>query len=266
MSDAVYSASYDHPLLAELYDLFVTDTDDVALLRRLMAGAEIDAWNALECFCGTGRILAPLAADGHRITGIEISPAMLDRAAARVAALGGDVAGRVALRQGDVLEGDWGMGYNLVVIGANALYELPSPDLQARCIVLAREALLPGGYLYVDNDDYRGGWERGPFGHERVVFEGHGAEGRYGRWSMENVDWDDETAVLTMRRRWLVREADGAERLDEYIGRKHPVSKVEAEHWLRANGFDVVALYGDRQGRPYDLAGGRAIFWARRGA
>ena len=33
----------------------------------------------LELGCGTGRVLAPLAAAGHRITVVDISPALLNR-------------------------------------------------------------------------------------------------------------------------------------------------------------------------------------------
>lgn len=101
-----YSASYDHPLLAELYDRFETYTDDVELIRRLIGGSQ--PLSVLECFSGTGRILVPPAQDGHRMTGIEIALSMSARAAEKIARIGGDVADRVTLKEQDVLEGHWG--------------------------------------------------------------------------------------------------------------------------------------------------------------
>ena len=72
------SMDYDDPVLAEIYDQSETCTDDVKLLRTLLA--PMKSLNILECFSGTGRILIPLAKDGHRVTGIEISDAMTTRA------------------------------------------------------------------------------------------------------------------------------------------------------------------------------------------
>ena len=66
--------------LPELYDLEHAEfTEDVDLYLRL---AEVVGDPILELGCGTGRVLAPLAAAGHRVTGIDRSRAMLDRARA----------------------------------------------------------------------------------------------------------------------------------------------------------------------------------------
>ncbi len=51
--DYPYSNDYDDPLLAELYDRLVTETDDVALLRRLVG--DYGPLNVLEAVSGTGR-------------------------------------------------------------------------------------------------------------------------------------------------------------------------------------------------------------------
>lgn len=71
-------ASYDvHPILAEAYDLHETHTTDVELIRRLIGDRK--GLRILEPFCGTGRILLPLACDGHEVVGIDISGHMLQR-------------------------------------------------------------------------------------------------------------------------------------------------------------------------------------------
>ncbi|NLD73725.1 MAG: class I SAM-dependent methyltransferase [Chloroflexi bacterium] len=261
-----YAADYNDPLMAALYDAEETDTQDIALLRRLIA-----AWrpagallHILECFSGTGRILVPLVADGHRVTGIEMAPAMRARAQAKVDALGAEARCRTTLRVGDVLAGEWGAGYDLVILGGNCLYELPDPDAQERCIALAARALAPGGRLYVDNDDYHGQWA-GPQDRElRTTFEGCGPDGSYGRAERIDLAFDDHTQVLTMLRRWYVRRPDGSEVRREYVSRKHPVTAAEARAWLDAHGLQVVGLYGDWQGTPHAAGSPRAIFWAEK--
>ena len=71
--------------LARLYDLdLAQDPGDLDLYLALAGrtGGPI-----LELATGTGRLAVPLAAHGHLVTGVDIDPAMLARARARV---GGD--------------------------------------------------------------------------------------------------------------------------------------------------------------------------------
>ena len=253
---------YDHPLIAELYDTSENYTDDVELLRRLIGDS--GPLDILECFSGTGRILVPLAGDGHRITGIEIAPSMAARASEKLERLGAKIVDRVTLKVRDVLDGGWGTGYDLLIIGANAFCELPSADAQAHCVEMARDALAPGGHLFIDNDDYKGNWGAGPFGRERVVFEGVGSDGAYGRWSMEGIRFDEAGAVLHSRRRWHTRSPDGHEHDVEYVSKKHPVSAGEVRVWLDQYGFETLHVFGDRHGTPHSVASERAIFWARK--
>jgi len=58
--------AYDiEPHIAEIYDQVETYTDDLYLIRRLIGGRV--PLRILEPFCGTGRILIPLALDGHTL-------------------------------------------------------------------------------------------------------------------------------------------------------------------------------------------------------
>src|SRR5918994_6332077 len=100
------SADFKDPYaeLPDLYDLeHAGFSDDVELYLRL---AEVVGDPILELGCGTGRVLAPLAAAGHRITGIDRSRSMLDRArsALQVQAHGSDLSQRVTLAEGSMTE------------------------------------------------------------------------------------------------------------------------------------------------------------------
>ena len=258
------SMDYDDPLLAEIYDRCETGTDDVDLLRALLHG--LGSLNILECFCGTGRILVPLAADGHTVTGVEVARAMLDHAERKLDELGADIRQRATLVAGNVLTTDWGAGYDLVVMGANCLYELPSPQTQEECIRRASEALVHGGHVFVDNDDASGhGAVPSDVGTGWTALEGTGADGTYGKLSAEVVGVEANTGVSHLVRTWYQRSPDGEETTVQYAARKYPVSGREIEEWLTRYGFEVVKKLGDRDGTPYggDCCG-RAIFWARK--
>jgi predicted O-methyltransferase YrrM len=257
-----YSLDYDDPLIAELYDQSQTSADDVELIRRLIGTSEI--LNILECFSGTGRILVRLAQDGHVITGIEIAPSMIALASQKVAMLGEQVQRRVTFKIQDVLDGDWGSGYDLVIMGANAFYELPSAETQERCIRFAQEALRLGGRLFIDNADYKGDWDKEPVGKEQVIFEGTGADGTFGCLTLEHLRFDVPKEILHMRRTWFTRTPGGTEKYIQYLTRKHPANSREVEGWLTKHKFQILQIFGDRQGNPYKTESERAIFWAEK--
>ncbi len=78
------SSAAERAALARLYDLdLVDDPGDLDLYRALAArtGGPI-----LELAVGTGRLAGPLADDGYAVTGVDIDPAMLERARGRSAA------------------------------------------------------------------------------------------------------------------------------------------------------------------------------------
>jgi SAM-dependent methyltransferase len=147
--------AYDiEPHIAEIYDQVETCADDVALIRRLIGGR--GPLRILEPFCGTGRILIPLALDGHTLVGLDQSKGMLDRARTKIAQLPEAVHNRITLAQADVISDPWPQGFDLVILGGNCFYELATPQEQEGCIISAAAALNPGGHVYVDNDHMEG--------------------------------------------------------------------------------------------------------------
>lgn len=243
------SMDYDDPILAEIFDRDETSTEDVDLIRKLIQGS--DPLNILECFSGTGRILIPLACDGHRVTGIEIAEAMNARAASNVVSLTKEIQDRIALIVDDVLGVEWGKGYDVVIFGGNCLYELPSPEAQEECIRRAAEALVQGGYLFIDSTDGSGyGADPSEVGTEWIGLEGTTVDGTYGKLTARVVRVDAD-GVAHFVRTWYQRRVDGTEKTVEYAACKYPVSGREIEVWLRTYGFEVLERFGG------------ATFWAR---
>ncbi|MGH2599638.1 MAG: class I SAM-dependent DNA methyltransferase [Dehalococcoidia bacterium] len=119
----------------------------VAFLESLAGGGP-----ALELAVGAGRIALPLAAQGIRVDGIDISPAMVAQLRAKP---GGD---QIVVTIGDFAAVPVPGAYRLIYVVWNTLFNLLTQDDQVRCFenVAAHltddgsfviEAFLPG-YLY----------------------------------------------------------------------------------------------------------------------
>jgi SAM-dependent methyltransferase len=210
---------------AEVYERVETQRDDVALLRGLIH--DLGRLRILEPFCGNGRILIPLAEDGHEIVGMDLSEAMLDSGRVKVRALADDVGRRITLLQADVTAEKWPGGFDLVVLGANCFYELATAEGQEGCIRSAAGALSLGGHVFVDNNDYKGDWGAGPFGKERGIFEGTASDGSRVRYSLKGIGFDENEQVLLRERAWCRRSPDGTETRRVWTTKTRPVSARE---------------------------------------
>lgn len=259
------SIVYDTDLrVAELYDQIETALDDVALIQTLIG--ERGPLRILEPFCGTGRILIPLALAGHELVGLDHSSGMLKRARSKVEQLPADVREHVTLIEADMTTAEGRQGFDVVILGGNCFYELATADEQERCIASAAAALCSGGIVYVDNDHMEGhldpAWQRP--GVQEGFPAGVCSDGtRVASW-IETIWYDAPARLVRFRRRTRLTLPDGEIIEKEYVQQKHPVSKGEVESWLVAHGFVVEQLYGNWDGTPYSNASERAIFWARK--
>jgi SAM-dependent methyltransferase len=252
------------PYVAEIYDQSETYTDDVQLIQNLLQGS--GPLNILEPFCGTGRILIPLALAGHTLVGLDKAAGMLLRARAKIEKLDKNIQRNVSLAEADVVEGNWPISFDLVILGGNCFYELASPEEQEKCIRNAASALKPGGYVYVDNNHMEGeldpAWQVPGI---RAGFPtGVCADGTLVESWTETIWFDVPNRLAKFRRLTKVTLPDGNTVEHEYFQQKHPVSTAEVRIWLEKHGFVIEHLYGDRKGNPYSNESSRAIFWARK--
>jgi SAM-dependent methyltransferase len=134
--------------IATLYDLEHAPFDaDIELLLNI---AQAVGDPTLELGCGSGRVLIPLAEAGFRVTGLDTSGPMLDRATAAIEAAG--VGDRVTLFAGDMRQADAAPGgaFGLVIFSLNSLMHLTTVADQRRALEAARRALDPRGQLVID--------------------------------------------------------------------------------------------------------------------
>lgn len=142
-------------LLARYYDLDLED--DPGDLDLYLALAARTGGPILELAVGSGRLAVPLADAGHDVTGVDIDPAMLDRA--RRAWAGARPGGRrgvrrtrgsLALIEGDLRTLELPERFGLAFIALNSLFQVgPADDQRAAIAALARH-LRPGGVAVVD--------------------------------------------------------------------------------------------------------------------
>ncbi|HEX5591637.1 MAG TPA: class I SAM-dependent methyltransferase [Candidatus Limnocylindrales bacterium] len=250
--------------IARLYDLDLSvDPGDVDLYLALAARTDRPI---VELAVGSGRIAVPLAAAGHRVTGIDLDPAMLARARVRAADAGEAVAGRIELVHGDLFTTrPPGSGrFGLAILALNTILEIGGRRQQREAIGVMAELLGPGGIAVVD------AWQ--PLAEDLVRFDG--------RVSLEWLRNDHETGrdVTKLAAAWY----EGATRavtltviFDEAAPGGSPVrwTRVDALHLVSADelrahaedaGLEVEVIAGDYDLSPLSAGADRAILVARK--
>lgn len=133
--------------IAPYYDLeFATIDVDIDLY---LGYAERVGSPILELGCGTGRLLDPLAEAGYDVTGLDSSPAMLDRARARLNDAGLD---SVCLVEGDMrdLTRFPQHQFRLVIVAINSFMHLLSHDDQLTALQSIARVLDDDGIVIID--------------------------------------------------------------------------------------------------------------------
>jgi SAM-dependent methyltransferase len=154
--DEPVAAAYDDPSDEMFSDAVVGATVDF-LAERARGGP------ALEFAVGTGRIAVPLAQRGVRVSGIDLSKAMVARLRAKPGAEGIDVT------IGDIATTRAAGSFSLVYLVYNSIGNLTTQDRQVACFRNAAAHLSPGGCFVVEVGipDLR----RLPPGETHVVFD-----------------------------------------------------------------------------------------------
>ena len=263
--------------LARLYDLDLTeDPGDLELYRAL---ARRTGGPIVELAVGTGRIAAPLMTDGHRVVGIDLDPAMLDRARTRIGIAGaagaGGGAGPGGSGQLDLVEGDLvdapantaviaAGPYRLAILALNSILLLAGSDRQRAALEAMAKLLAPGGVAVVD------AWQPSPA--DLVAFDG--------RLSLEWLRTDPETGreVTKTVAAWF----DPATRLVTLTTIfEDGLPGAPAVRWTRADalrlitvdelasfartaGLEVEQLAGDHELGPLEPGSDRVVLVARK--
>jgi SAM-dependent methyltransferase len=244
------AGAIEHFQDAALYDHdYRRRRHDVRFYRTLAAehGGPV-----LDLACGTGRLMVPLLRDGHTVVGIDHAPAMLKRAAGKVARLSSAQRGRALLVRADLRRFAFKPRFGFAVAAFHSVQHLMTDRDLSRFLGAVRRALAPGGWLafdvfaperrFLERDENRR-WDRTPF---RDPANGS-------RWVYTiNHHFDRRRRALLMRMYYLPVDARGVAIGPERVLRlcHRQLSPEDVRQLLDRAGLQLIAAWSDFAGGP----------------
>jgi SAM-dependent methyltransferase len=243
---------------AEFYDAIHDGSDDDTGLWLSFAG-QTDA-GVLVVGCGSGRIAVPLALAGHRVTGLDVSPAMLERARLRAKREGAEV----TLIEGNVLSAPIKAdSYGLTLIPAGVFLYCKDASEQIGWLRSLARCMAFNGRLIVDLPGPASWLDPSLDGQPLLAFRGATEDGAgFEAWHVHEDDLASQTRWLQVTYERV--DGDGIVRRWRSEHTLRYVYPAELEHLLSIAGLRPVAMYGDYDAGALSNESGRMIAVAER--
>lgn len=252
--------------IAELYDNQESSSHDVDLIIELLSQYECN--NILEPFCGTGRILLPIAEKGFRVTGIDSSKVMLNQLKNKIEAKPSQVRNRIEVIRADLTECTWPKGYDAIILGGNCFFELAELREQERVLQKAYDSVRKGGYIFIDNDNIENelpdSWCN--MNVENKLFpSGVCKDGIELRGYSKPTYVDKKNKIWKAQRRLEVYKDN--EMTEEYVWeqQKHPIGYSEIMDMVKKLNLSVINVWaGTKERKNFTPDSCRATFWLQK--
>jgi SAM-dependent methyltransferase len=235
---------------AELYDWeYRRRRADVRFYQTL---ADERGGPILDVGCGTGRLLLPLLRAGHQVVGIDLAPAMLARAAARVARLSVAHRRRSLLLRGDLRALPCAPRFAFAVAAFHTVQHCETDADLVRFFRSAAASLQPGGWLAFDTfaPEPRFLARRGPSGRTRFRDPRTTRPTLYSESHVLERGPDGPILAMTFHYQ-PVDAADRPRGRARHLSLRHRLLQpVEIQTLLRAAGLSPIASWGGFDGRP----------------
>jgi len=253
-----------HKHIPEIYDQIEDETHDISFILDLIKDKNIK--RILEPFCGNGRIMLPLAEAGYEVWGMDLSINMLNHLKKKLENRGEDIRTKIKLIHSDILKDSWPEKFDMIILGCNCMFELPTPEMQQRVLKKAYASLNRDGLLFIDNDNMEGELPEDwcEIGIEKSIFPNgiceHGIEfkGAY-----KTLEVDRSNRIWRAKRRVDIKYPDGKQESKSFLQQKHPVSAFEIKDWLQDIGFNIIKIWADIENKQeFHQGADRATFVA----
>ena len=258
----------DIPTLYDWYDDYPFDLGMWRTLCRDVKGPILDL------ACGTGRVAIELARAGHRVVGLDVSPAMIARAREKLQHEAEDVQQRVTYHVGDVVDFALDAQFPMAIMPCMSFHEIGTLEARESCLRSVWRHLDHGGRLIVALSVWKPGAttappeepaEWGPPDMDEV--NPHtGIATRL--WILKWYDIENKTRCS----RFYFEEHDGKGRSIRQFAMTPPpawsrawfLDHDEMRAMLEACGFSVEHVYGDYDLNPVTPKNHRMTFDARK--
>ena len=197
----------------------------------------------LEIGCGGGKLLMPLAAAGHIVTGVDVDESMLEILSDKASGYS-----NVQFFCADALHTTWSGNFDVIVVAGNLLMNLrteeDSKSAQKQLLEKASNILAPGGMLYLDFNMYVRPERVFSSNKERIVFEVCDDTGTYGKYSVLCDEYNVETQLLKSTKQTILKPSDEEVYINEEITQKYMPTFDEVKAWLEQFHFRILEQYG----------------------
>jgi SAM-dependent methyltransferase len=199
------------------------------LVQTLLEERGIVRARLLDLACGTGTLAVELTAHGHTVHGVDISPAMIEKANAKAAGRAG-----LSFEVGDLVSFTSERRFDGATCTFGSLNYVRSPERLRMALEGVARALAPGGFFLFDcNTDHL------------YSAHHHGTHRRElgGETFLQKLDFDAERRIATT----TFVFSDGAEEVHE----QRPYARNEIRPLVAGAGLTLARVTGGFDGRPY---------------
>jgi SAM-dependent methyltransferase len=251
---------------AEYYDYYSTGLEgdvDFYVAEAQKAGSPV-----LEIGCGTGRITFPVAQRGIVVTGLDLSPSMLEVAQRKLANLEPEIQQRVTIVWGDMRDFALDQRFNLIMIPYRAFLYMYTPEDQRQALTCIHNHLADEGRLIFNIFDPRLDIIASHFGSlgSAVKMQNEFVHPTSGRRVvvLDTRQYDPEKQMIAQYFIFDEMDEDGLVVSRHYVPLNlRYVFRYEMQHMLSLCGFEIEALYGDFNRGSFRY-GGEQIWVARK--
>jgi SAM-dependent methyltransferase len=217
----------------------------------------------LELGCGTGRVLLPVMMAGFQVTGVDISDGLLAVAQEKLARSSrpeGATLVEADLRDFDLSRRDFGFAF----CTSNTLMHLTTPSDQLSVLNNAHRHLRQGGLLFLDlfNPDMSRLLEVNGLVELADEWDDTGTGAHVLKWSVCTIDLAEQLRDTLFIYEEVWPDGRSKRTLCPFVLRY--LWRSEAELMLRLAGFQVIAVWGEFDGSPYNSNSEQLIFLAKK--